>query len=184
MSMWPMHLTSLSSSFLSSQRTLTHTLEIAPLKHTHTCRYGHSTCAHTPIHKHTYSQAVNVAGRKWRQLWFYGFIWSVIFIWPSQVFTVLFSRTHTLIIPSPCWCKVRQEHRGRGPEGILLGMYSVVRLFFFFQTDRLTLHKFLFMVGGLKSRRRKVLHIHTHTWELPSAAPFFCCWLLSNWVGH
>lgn len=42
--------------------------------------------------------AVNVAGRKWRQLWFYGFIWSVIFIWPSQVFTVPLSRVHFTLI--------------------------------------------------------------------------------------
>ena len=92
---WLMHLFSLSSSFPFPHK---HTLVDTPacsLSNTHT--HAGMLTVHVLIrpYTNTHSQAVNVAERKWRALWLYGFIWSLIFIRPSQVVTVPLLLTHT-----------------------------------------------------------------------------------------
>lgn len=159
---WPMRLFSLPT--YMHRDTHTHFWRCSRLLSIKTRTHAGMDTAHvlTRPYTNTHSQAVNVVGRKWRQLGFYGFIWPVIFIWPSQVFTVSLSHTHTLIIPSPFWCSVGLEHRESGPEGILLGTYSDAIIFFPFQTG-LTLHKFLFMVRSLgKAGGGRFYTSHSH----------------------
>ena len=158
MSQWPMLHFSPSSSFVSLH---THT-------HTHTHTHRIALCqTHTRMQVWTQdSRAVNVVGRKWRQLWFYGFIWSVIFIWPSQVFIVPHSHTHIDYSITILMWGTTGPWRKR-TRGHLIGNIQKGYFFLFTQTHRFTAHIFIYGKRFGQSKRKVIFTLTPGSCPVP-----------------
>lgn len=147
-------------------------LFLSPFTFTHTdtqtsiCGTSFSIKTNTHTHSHTAVSKHTLSGCKCRC----GEMKAAVVLWFHQVCCIYLtlsgvycsSLTHTLIIPSPFWFEVPQVHRGRGPKGVPWGhiqwgsYFSPLNRWIDFAEIHIYGNRFE------KSRRRTVLHIHTH----------------------